>query len=248
MEQHPEQRPDWYETGRLIPAVVLIGIGALYFLNNMHVFPDREVLRYWPGIMIAVGVLLLVDSREQSGRSVGGALTAVGAFLLARNLFFVDLRWNQLWPLVLIAMGLLMLWDRTHWYMGKIQEGYTRRPRHIFGFRTTMPKESTVFGASTRNYAGQEFAGGRYETFLGGVEIDLRGSHMAGDEAVLRIEAVLGGAEIKVPDTWLVIIRATAVFGAVVNSTKAPDPMLVPNPKRLIVRGSAVFGGVEIKN
>lgn len=231
----------------MVPAIVLIAVGALFFLNNLHILPVREVLRYWPGILVAVGILLLVDSAETFGKSMGGAFVAVGALLLARNLGFLEITWNQVWPLALIGAGLLMLLDRTRWNMGALQAKAERHHRDFFGFHG-RPRESTVFGSATRSFYGQEFDGGRYETVFGGIEIDLRGSHMAGDEAVLKIDAVLGGAEVKVPDTWLVVIKATAVFGGVINSTKAPDPVLVPNPKRLIVRGSAVFGGVEIKN
>ncbi len=233
----------------MIPAIVLIAVGALFFLNNLHILPVREILRYWPGILVAVGIMLLVDSAETFGKSVGGVFVAVGALLLARNLGFLVITWNQVWPLALIGAGLLMLLDRTRWNMGALQDRAERYRRHtdFFGFHY-HPKESTVFGQSTRSYCGQEFDGGRYETVFGGIEIDLRGSHMAGDEAVLKIDAVLGGAEVKVPEDWLVVIKATAVFGGVINSTKAPDPVLVPHPKRLIVKGSAVFGGVEIKN
>jgi predicted membrane protein len=245
--QNQEHKSDWHESGRMIPAIVLIGVGALFLLNNLHIFPAREVLRYWPAILVAVGLLLLVDSKDPSGRTVGAVFAGAGALLLARNLWFLYFTWNELWPLLLIGVGLLMLWERTRWPTGVLHSGAERRRMFLFGLRP-YPKESTVFGSATRSYYGQEFSGGRYETVFGGIEIDLRGSHMAGDEAVLKIDAVLGGAEVKVPDTWLVVIRATAVFGGVINSTKAPDPVLVPNPKRLIVKGSAVFGGVEIKN
>ncbi|SPE34675.1 putative transmembrane protein [Candidatus Sulfopaludibacter sp. SbA3] len=231
----------------MVPALILIAIGALFFLNNLHILPVRDLLHYWPAILVAVGIMLLVDSKDSSGQVAGGVFAGVGAFLLARNLWFPEIAWHEMWPLLLIGLGLLMLWDRTHWYAGVLQSGYRKRRRMLFGLHF-QPKESTVFGSSTRSYYGQEFDGGRYETVFGGIEIDLRGSHMAGDEAVLKIDAVMGGAEIKVPDTWLVIIKATAVFGAVINSTKAPDPVLVPNPKRLIVKGAAVFGGVELKN
>ncbi len=230
----------------MVPAIVLIAVGALFFLNNLHILPVREILRYWPGILVAVGIMLLVDSAETFGKSVGGVFVAVGALLLARNLGFLVITWNQVWPLALIGAGLLMLLDRTRWNMGALQ-ARAERHRGFFGFHY-HPKESTVFGSATRSYYGQEFDGGRYETVFGGIEIDLRGSHMIGDEAVIKIDAVLGGAEVKVPEDWLVVIKATAVFGGVINSTKAPDPVLVPHPKRLIVKGSAVFGGVEIKN
>lgn len=245
--ENQEHRSDWYGSERMVPAIVLIAVGALFFLNNLHILPIRDILRYWPGILVAVGIMLLVDSTESSGRTLGGAFVGGGALLLARNLGFIELTWNQVWPLFLIGAGLLMLWDRTHFYAGTLQARAEQRRKILFGWRA-CPKESTVFGSSTRSYYGQEFAGGRYETVFGGIEIDLRGSHMAEDEAVIKIDAVLGGAEVKVPDTWLVVIKATAVFGGVINSTKAPDPTLVPNPKRLIVKGSAVFGGIEIKN
>ncbi len=242
--ENQDRKSDWNSVERMVPAIVLIAVGGLFFLNNMQILPVRDILRYWPGILVAVGIMLLVDSVETAGKAVGGVLTGAGALLLARNLGYIELTWNQVWPLLLIGAGLLMLFDRT----GLMAKAGISGPALRRGMFRGIPKESTVFGSATRSYYGQEFAGGRYETVFGGIEIDLRGSHMAGDQAVLKIDAVLGGAEVKVPDTWLVVIKAAAVFGGVMNSTKAPDPVLVPNPKRLIVKGSAVFGGIEIKN
>jgi predicted membrane protein len=247
MQPQNQGHEDWNGSERMIPAIVLVAVGALFLLNNTHILPIRDILRFWPGILVAVGIMLVVDSQQTSGKTAGGVFSAIGSFLLARNLGLIDLTWNEVWPLFLIGLGLLMLWDRTHWYAGVLQSSGTQRRRMLFGWRA-LPKESTVFGSSTRSYAGQEFEGGRYETVFGGIEVDLRGSHMTSDEAVIKVDAVMGGAEIKVPETWLVVIRAAAVFGGVVNNTRSPDPVLVPNPKRLIVKGSAVFGGIEIKN
>ena len=242
-----EQRSDWNNAERMVPALVLIAVGGIFFLNNLHILPVREILRYWPGILIAAGIMMLVDCTENVCRSIGGVMVGAGSLLLARNLGFIDLTWNQVWPLFLIGAGLLMLLDRTVFASATRYTGAAEW-RKVFGGVRALPKESTVFGSAQRSYYGQEFAGGRYETVFGGIEIDLRGSQMVGDEVVMKVEAVLGGAEIRVPETWLVIIKAAAVFGGVVNHAKAPDPVLVPNPKRLIVKGSAVFGGIEIKN
>lgn len=242
-----DHKSEWSGHERAIPAVVLIAVGAIFFLNNLHIVAIREIFRFWPGILIAVGILLLTDSKDSSGKAAGGVFTGVGAVLLARNLGYINLQWREMWPLVLIGLGVLMLVDRTCWHIGVVDTGY-RWQRRMFSGMRSFPKESTVFGTATRNYYGQEFNGGRYETVFGGIEVDLRGSHMPGEEAVIKIAAVFGGAEIKVPDTWLVVVRGTAFMGGIVNSTKAPDPVLVPNPKRLLVKGSVVFGGVEIKN
>lgn len=46
--------------GRLpLGPVILIGIGVLFLLDNLGLLPLVEVLRYWPLILIAIGVYLL---------------------------------------------------------------------------------------------------------------------------------------------------------------------------------------------
>jgi hypothetical protein len=266
--QNLDDRPEPMISERAVPAIVLIAVGAIFFLNNLQIVALQDVLRFWPGILIALGIVLVVDSTEPRTKAVGGILAGVGGLLLARNLGYIVLYWRDMWPLILIGLGVLMLIDRTCLHIGETGAGWQgrmfsrmgRNYQRMAGFSTggwqrgmfrgmgAMPKESTVFGSVNRNYAGQEFAGGRYETVFGGIEIDLRGSHMVGDEARMKVDAVMGGVEIKVPDTWLAIVKGSAFMGAVVNHSKAPDPVLVPNPKRLIVKAAAVFGGVEIKN
>ena len=104
-----------------------------------------------------------------------------------------------------------------------------------------------MFSGGRRVFTG-DFTGAQFEVVFGGFEIDLRAANMVGDSAIFKIEAVFGGAEVKVPESWLVDVRADGVFGAVTDSTRHPNPSLYPNPKTLIVKGAAVFGGVEFKN
>src|ERR1044071_2711433 len=98
---------------RMVPAIVLIGIGALFLLNNLHVIYAREIFRYWPAILIAVGIVKLVDSTDSSGRAAGGVLVGVGAVFMARSLGYLDVSVGDLWPLILIGVGLMMLFERT---------------------------------------------------------------------------------------------------------------------------------------
>jgi hypothetical protein len=62
------------------------------------------------------------------------------------------------------------------------------------------------------------------------------------------VNAVFGGADIKVPAAWEVVMKGTGVFGGFTDQTQHPDRSLNPNPKRLIVKGAGVFGGVTFKN
>ncbi|MGO9228349.1 MAG: LiaI-LiaF-like domain-containing protein [Bryobacteraceae bacterium] len=46
---------------RWISALVLIALGAIFLLNNMHIVRFHDIFVYWPAILIAVGVSMLAD-------------------------------------------------------------------------------------------------------------------------------------------------------------------------------------------
>ncbi len=48
-------------SGRSTGALVLIFLGVAFLLNNMGVFSLRTLLHYWPVLLIAVGLLMLVQ-------------------------------------------------------------------------------------------------------------------------------------------------------------------------------------------
>ena len=93
----------------------------------------------------------------------------------------------------------------------------------------------------------QDFTGGHIDAVFSGYEIDLRGAIMTGDSATLKVSAVFSGVEIRVPETWSVVIDGHGIFGAFVDNTTQPNPQ-TPGLKRLFVKGDAVFGGVDVKN
>ena len=221
---------------RLVPAIVLIGIGALFLLNNLHILYAREIVKYWPALLIAAGIVKLVDSSDASGRAGGGVILGVGAIFMARNLGYLDVGIRDLWPLILIGLGLMMLFDRTMKIGQNLKGG---------GSGT---KEAAVFSGGKRVIEDQNFTGAQYDTVFGGFELDLRRANIQGDEAVLVLNAVFGGIEARIPESWAVVVKGAGVFGAFQDSTSHPDPRIYPNPKRLILKGGAVFGGVEVKN
>ena len=221
---------------RMVPAIVLIGIGGLFLLNNLHIIQAREILRYWPAVIIAVGIVKLVDSADSRGRAGGGVIVGVGGVFMARSLGYLDISIGDLWPLILIALGLMMLFERSplfHWEKNKSASG---------------AKESAVFSGGKRMINDPNFTGAKYEAVFGGFEIDLRNADIAGDSAQMELNAVFGGIDVRIPVSWSVVMKGAGVFGAFMDSTAQPDPRLFPNPKKLIVKGGAVFGGVEIKN
>jgi len=228
----------WENGHRLIPAVILIGIGVLFLLNNLNVFYFVEWARYWPVILIAIGLVKLVDANSPGGHVAGAILVAVGAIFLGQTLGYLNVRLHDLWPLFLIGAGLLMLFRGDSWH------GISRGPRiHAYG----RLREASVFGGGKRQINTQDFTGGHIDAVFSGYQIDLRGAIMTGDSATLKVSAVFSGVEIRVPETWSVVIDGHGAFGAFVDNTTQPNPQ-TPGLKRLFVKGGAVFGGVEVRN
>ena len=107
---------------------------------------------------------------------------------------------------------------------------------------------SSVFSHVERHISATNFKSGSLSAIFGGFEIDLTHAEIEGDEAVIYAEAFFGGGEIRIPETWQVIIEASALFGAFMDETRQRPPEPGTPAKRLVIRGTAVFGGVSIEN
>ncbi len=227
----------------LIPGLILVGVGALFFLNNLHLFYIREWFRYWPAILIAFGIVKLVDSTYAGGRVFGGIVAGFGAIFLARSLGYIDIGMREIWPLFLVGLGLLLLVQRTAEWNVKLPDPGSSRVTSSGSL-----KIDAVFGGSKRVVTSQDFRGGAVDAVFGGVELDLRQAGMTMDSATLEINAVFGGVEVKIPRNWSAVVQGVGVFGGYSDNSFQPEPPEGPGVKRLIVRGAAVFGGVDVKN
>ena len=234
---------DWRYRGSLqgiVPALIVIGIGVLFLLNNLNIYFLHDIWRYWPGILIAVGLVKMVDSPAPHGRIVGGMLVAVGALFLADNLGFLNLSWENFWPLVLIGAGVLMLWNR----LAPAQTGRSNIPTEA---HEGVLNEFAIFGGVERRVTTDDFRGGQITAMFGGGNIDLRRAGMRGDSAVIDITSMFGGVDLKVPTNWIVVGQIAAIFGGFGNKSVEPSAN-TPGVKRLYIKGVAMFGGVGVKN
>jgi len=108
--------------------------------------------------------------------------------------------------------------------------------------------QTVVFSGFKRRITSQHFKYARVGAVLGSFTLDLTRADMVGDHAEIHVESVLGGGEIRIPDTWTVKLETGAIGGAFMDETY-PRPADASAPaKRLIVSGTVVFGGVVIKN
>jgi hypothetical protein len=254
------RQPQWRSNHGLIPGVIVIAIGILFLLDNFHIIYVRDWWRFWPVALIAAGLVKLVDSAYGSGRVVGGITLAIGVVLLGNNLGFYDVTMRELWPIFLIGAGLAMLGNRVwgpHWsgpaaglgQQGRWNKGQWDKGRAAEASASySTLNEVAIFGGGKRKVTTQDFQGGELTAIFGGFEIDLRNAGMTGDSAVLEINAIFGGAEVRIPYSWTAVVQGVGIFGGYGDETAPPDPSVNPQAKRLFVKGVAVFGGVGVKN
>jgi len=110
---------------------------------------------------------------------------------------------------------------------------------------------TAVFGGIERRISVRDFRGGRVSAVFGGIELDFRDADIDGNEAVLEVNAIFGGAEIRVPDNWKVEQRGQTLFGGYTDTTRlsaAAADANAPSKKTLLITGSILFGGVEVTN
>ena len=216
----------------LLPGVLFVGAGIVFLLDNLDIVESWQILRFWPVLLIAAGIWSLFTARDRGTAFSGTLLAGVGGLLLLSFLDLIDFSIWQLWPLVLVAIGVRMLVHAGSGSRSSVAATDANESCHAF------------LGSVQRRNRSADFRGGTASAFMGGVELDLREADLAGDRAVIRIFAMWGGIEIRIPEEWAAEVRVVQVMGGVEDKTRGPAAAT----KRLVLDGSVVMGGVEIRN
>lgn len=104
-----------------------------------------------------------------------------------------------------------------------------------------------IFGGVKQRVTVKNFRGGRVLAICGGFEIDLTRADIDGQMAVIDANALMGGGEIRVPDTWVVEFRGVPLLGGYSDETHQTITDST-TAKRLVIKGIACMGGVVVKN
>jgi predicted membrane protein len=245
-------------------ALMLIISGAFLFLDNIGVLPVQNIGAYWPIWIIIWGLFMFDRVRSPVAGVWTLAVVVWGTLLILGNLHILTVHGGVFWPVMIIALGitLLMRPNYFHDWPERMREHQMRmrsrqstqsqwQPRfQAQSFMGNKLRESVVFGSLSRRVETQQFEGGKIESVFGSIEIDLSNAAISCPERQVRLDAtaVFGGIEIRVPNTWKVIMKGTAVFGGCNDRTIPPRPEPGLAPVTLVVKGEAVFGGLEIRN
>jgi Domain of unknown function (DUF5668)/Cell wall-active antibiotics response 4TMS YvqF len=238
--------------GGLVGGIILAGIGVVLLLQNLGIpyFDDLE--RYWPVILIAVGVAQAARSMGMGGKVWGGAVAAVGIVFLLNNFGIIHGNvWRFLWPGVLIMVGLAMLARSIdqHNYGGPPPPAPGATAQSARSMAEDI-KNKIISDIHTRVGAGKSgsstgWTGSASPNHLnewavfGGTRRRIDSQDFQGGEAF----AMFGGVEIDLRRAAStrdeIIIEVNAIFGGV--------EVRVPENWNVTVRGAGIFGGYEDK-
>jgi hypothetical protein len=98
-------------SGRLVAGGILILLGGIYLLDSLGVVYAGDITRYWPLILIGIGITKLSQARFPSQRTGGLIFVAIGAVLLLYTLHVGWFRGRDLLPILLLLIGGGLIWQ-----------------------------------------------------------------------------------------------------------------------------------------
>lgn len=229
--------------------ITLIAIGALFLVINIELIPgvNYEMLgRFWPLILILVGVCGLAASR---GRSIAFpiVLIAIGALFLLIGWVSVVFGAMWFWPLILIAIGILIAARAIRG--GRRGDGDARRQSDAFtphggGSGAIIDVDVPVVDMEGVHTTAPDFVDGKadFNVVMGKAEVDFRNAALTRKPSTLEVSVVMGQALIHAPPEWVVQVNASATMG----ECKDTRPQSGAADPDLIINGSVVMGSLHI--
>jgi predicted membrane protein len=246
---------------RFILGVFIVLMGLAMMLDQLGVAPAHHVMRFWPVVLIALGLVSCTRGRRR-GSVTGLVLIVVGSWLLLNTLHVVMLEpWEFIWPLVLVAIGARVMMrgsDNSHWRRppdGSIPPALSSAASNNFSSpgnfssATESSDHATLFSllsSSRRRWGRAVFRSAEATCMMGGCELDLRDALLGADgTAHIEVFILMGGLNIFVPPNWTVVTHIMPIMGGVEDKTRS-----IPSgtTQQLIIRGTVMMGGVEVSN
>jgi hypothetical protein len=92
--------------GKLAFGIVLLLVGILGFTDLLDLLDVRNVWRFWPVLLIFIGVSTEIDSLRQRTSGGGHIIAAIGVWLLFANHHFLGLTHRTALPIAIAIVGL----------------------------------------------------------------------------------------------------------------------------------------------
>ncbi|MEN8223598.1 MAG: DUF5668 domain-containing protein [Acidobacteriota bacterium] len=236
-----EEKKVSFLSGKIIAGILIIAAGIVLLMGTLGYDLDIDLFDFWPLILIAIGVKIMASHHDSKDILWGFFLMTIGVLLQLNKLDYIDINFHDIWPLILIYIGIqIMISGGRH----RSRTGHHRAGLKNEDVAGDMINVSAILGGGEYHYSNKKLKGGKISAIMGGCEIDLRESDFEGEELIINTFALMGGIEMRIPQSWDVVLEGTPILGGMSDQTRT----LNGSKKKLIVTGEAIMGGVEIKN
>lgn len=89
--------------------LLLIGLGGAFLLDQFGLVDIDELWRYWPLILVVLGINKMIGYPSAAEFTAGLWLTFIGVWLFANFEHMFGLTFNNSWPYLLIAWGVTLV-------------------------------------------------------------------------------------------------------------------------------------------
>ncbi|HYP89221.1 MAG TPA: DUF5668 domain-containing protein, partial [Polyangiaceae bacterium] len=196
------------------PGLLLVSVGIGLLAREFGWLPAQvRVWDFWPLFVVLIGISALLRAKGAVSAFLALAFIGIGGVLLAANLGFLAVSVTRLWPLLLVLLGVVALF----------RGGRETEPEPTVAAERAWPEDALPderelsyltdpdrlvrqysFSGAELRIESQAWRGGELGVTAGGVELDLRQARLDPEGAVLMLHVLMGGVEIRVPDTWQV--------------------------------------------
>jgi hypothetical protein len=230
-------------TARFLVGLALLGLGALWTMDNLGLTDAGDVTRWWPALLIVFGVAKVLGLGTRRSAFAGAMWALAGGWLLLHALGIVPTGLAGLWPLALIIIGVrFILYPRRM----RVDRGMARGFVQSTDANGRIKMDVVMSNAQRRAEPGV-FRGGELNAVLASAELDLRAATLPEGRVELETNAVMGGIVLYVPHGWRVVSASTSVLGNVEDHTEQTAGGESPR-NTLYLRGAVVMGSIEIRN
>lgn len=221
---------------RLVIGLGIMALGLLWTLDNLNVLESEQFTQWWPLVVIAIGLVRLLDPK--ANRISSTIIALVGVALLLDTLDYWDFDPGDFFPMLVAVIGAKLVLDVFRRKTASAAAAGTDPDSVLHAF--------AIMSGVGRRSVSSDFRGGDANAIMGGVELDLRNAQIReGETAVLDVFAMWGGIDVRVPDNWRVVSEVFPLMGAYEDNSRSKTLNAGPT---LVIRGLVLMGAVEVKN
>ncbi len=231
-------------TPNVVVGLTMTIAGAVLLLDTLEVLNARDVVRFWPVLLVLFGLSVIVQALQRGSDGVPprGQRPIVTPGLV----------------IMFVIIGLL------------VSNAFQPSPLRNGNGQTVF----AVMGRTTRTSTASPFRGADVTTLMGASRLDLRQATLGpGEEAVIDVLGMMGEVSVIVPDGWDVEVEAVPLMGRVrdrrfLSTRDRGEPRLAPQegadgapqdgveppppeetePPRVILRGFIMMGALNIES